>query len=485
MPARATILAVALSAGLAGDSLLRSTPWGIGFSLWIALVVGAIVVTLWTERRELRPPVAGFLTAAVLLGACVGLRDSSCLRAWNIMGVMFALGMALLAGRGLVLGSSAVTRYVIAAVSAGLAAMMAPVAIGLETTTGSGRDTVRLSWRLLLGTAVTLPLLLLFGGLLTTADPVFGHLVRTTFEIDVENLVSHVLVITVLSWGTAGYVLALLNRRGKPAIRPSLRVPALGLVEIGTPMVALTVLFATFVGVQARYLFGGETLIRATVDLTFAEYARKGFFELVTASGLMIPVVVGADLLLSGAGARTLSWFRRIASTQLLFLVLMMVSAVERLRLYCQAYGLTVDRLLAAAVMLWIGFTLGWFALTVLRAHRARFPLGAIVSGLLVLAALNAVNPEAVVARVNMRRAVAGAAFDAEYLAHLGADATPTLIAHADLLSPDAREALLSALEQRVIRPGQRDWRAWNLGYSRAQAALDTLTGRAHDEVHE
>ncbi len=485
MPARSTILGVALTVSLAGDTLLRSTPWGIGFSLWIALGVGAVVLTVWTERREIGPVVAGFLAVAVLLGACVSLRDSPHLRAWNVMGVLIALGTALLAGRGLGLATSPVTRYVSGALSAVLSTLMAPVALGSETTRSGGLDTLRLSWRILLGTLVTIPLLLLFGALFTAADPVFGHLVKTAFGIDIEKVISHAVVIAVLGWAAAGFVLALLDRRGRPAVPTSFRTPALGLVEIGTPMVALTILFATFVGVQARYLFGGETLIRTTVGLSFAEYARRGFFELVTASGLMIPVVVAADLLLYSAGARTVRWFCRIVGAQFLFLGLIMVSAGERLRLYYQAYGLTVDRLLAAAVMLWIGVTLGWFAFTLLRGHRDRFALGAIVSGLLVLVAVDAVNPEATVARVNVRRAVAGAELDTGYLARLSSDAIPMLVANVDLLPPDTRTALLTKLAERRARLEPRDWRGWNLGYSRAQAALENVAASQREVGEE
>jgi hypothetical protein len=485
MPARLTVLGVALTTGLAGDILLRSSPWGIGFSIWVVLVSAAVVVILRTEPRETGPGVATFLAAAVLFGACLGLRDSPHLRAWNVLGVLIALGMALLAGRGLPLATSAITRYVSTAVSALVATITAPMAIGTGTTRAIGHDTARLTWRVLLGTLVTIPLLLLFGALLTSADPVFGHLVRTAFGIDIGKVVSHIVVITVLTWGVAGYALAVLTRRGVSILSGSLRAPALGLVEIGTPMVALTILFAAFIGVQARYLFGGEALVRATVGLSFAEYARRGFFELVTASGLMIPVVVGADLLLSNAGARAVRWFRVIAGTQLLFLVLIMVSALERLRLYYQAYGLTVERLLAAVVMLWIGFTLGWFAVTVLRGQRARFPIGVVVSGLLVLAAVDAANPEAVVARVNVRRAVADAELDVAYLARLSGDAVPTLVEHAKLLPPGSRAALLSALSQRRALVELRDWRGWNLGYSLAQRELASLTPGEIDAARE
>src|SRR3546814_9714779 len=55
--------------------------------------------------------------------------------------------------------------------------------------------------------------------------------------------------------------------------------------------ISLAALFALFVVVQLRYLFGGEDAVQRSVDLTYAQYARRGFFELVTASLLLLPEI--------------------------------------------------------------------------------------------------------------------------------------------------------------------------------------------------
>ncbi len=470
-------LAAALIVGVAGDVLLRAGPWGTGFSLWVALVVGAAIVTTWSGQRRIAPLAMAFLAAAVLFGACLSLRDSPELRVLNIAGALIAMVMALLAGRGLRLGSASVVQYVSAVIVGARSAISAPI---MAATKGMGRPTdrsARLAVRVLLAVLLAAPLLLLFGALLTAADPVFGHLVRTAFGIDIGRLISHAVVITLLSWSAGGYLLALLHRGGPPLEGTPRWLPTLGLIEVGIPMTALALLFVAFIGVQAGYLFGGEALVRATVGLSFAEYARSGFFELVAASGLMIPVVIAADMLLRQDDPRTVRWFRRIARLQILCVGLIMGSALERLRIYYQAYGLTVDRLLAGAVMLWVGFTLGWFAFTALRGRRMRFPLGPVIAGLVVLATVDAVNPEAVVVRVNVQRAIAGADLDVQYLSRLSGDAVPTLTTQADRLPSAMRRILITTLADWRRELGQRDWRSWNLGYARASAALRGTVG--------
>jgi len=76
-----------------------------------------------------------------------------------------------------------------------------------------------------------------------------------------------------------------------------------------------------------------------------------------------------------------------------------MVSAANRLRLYVAAYGLTEDRILGAAAMVWLAFACVWFALTVLPGRPQRFAFGAVASAFTVLAALNAANPGDMIAR--------------------------------------------------------------------------------------
>jgi len=256
----------------------------------------------------------------------------------------------------------------------------------------------------------------------------------------------------------------------------------LGFLEVGVPMVALALLFAAFVALQFRYLFGGADLIRSTVGLTVAEYARRGFFELIAASGLVIPLVVGADWLLRGSAAPVLRRFRLIAAILLGLVVCIMASALGRLLLYYESFGLTTDRVLALAVMAWVGLTLAWIAATVLRGTPGRFAAGAVLAGIGVLAILNLVNPQAFVARANIGRRTGGASLDVTYLATMSADAVPTILAHMQSLPADERCPLLAELVQRYGASAGTDWRGWPLSRQRARNALVRSGLRCADE---
>ena len=79
-------------------------------------------------------------------------------------------------------------------------------------------------------------------------------------------------------------------RRGRagPPLTPDTRV--LGLPEALVILVAVDLVFGVFVGLQVAYLFGGRT--RSRDGMTYADYARRGFFELVAAACLAGGIVV-------------------------------------------------------------------------------------------------------------------------------------------------------------------------------------------------
>jgi hypothetical protein len=177
-------------------------------------------------------------------------------------------------------------------------------------------------------------------------------------------------------------------------------------------------------------------------------------------------------------------WLRALSLLLIGLLFVIMASALQRMNLYTQAYGLTELRIYTTAFMLWLAAVFIWYAVTVARGRRPRFAFGALVAGLAAILILNGLNPDALIVRVNASRSLLSApapkpaaneagrspdrAFDASYAARLSADAVPALIdAMAALPIGDAcyiREALIG-----MARPWRvSDWRSWH--YSRWQA---------------
>jgi hypothetical protein len=251
------------------------------------------------------------------------------------------------------------------------------------------------------------------------------------------------------------------------------------------------VLFAAFVVVQIGWLFGGEALVRRTTGLSYAEYARRGFFESTCVAGLLLPVLLGAHALIPASDLRTLRVYRRLAVSLTVLLGAILLSAGARMRLYVQYYGISTDRLYATAFMIWLAIVFVWLACTVLRSRSRTFAAGLVVSGFVVLFTLNVLNPDALVARANLARGEVGrtgaAGADLRYVASLGGDAVPLLVsaltaagATVDSAAPGDRCAAADVLLRRWTGERgarmARSWTQWNIARRRATRAV-----RAHE----
>jgi len=137
--------------------------------------------------------------------------------------------------------------------------------------------------------------------------------------------------------------------------------------------------------------------------------------------------------------------------------LLIVLVAFRRLQLYEEAYGFTMLRLYSHIFAVWIGLIFLLLAADFAGLFkRRRWFVGAVsVSAMVVLLALNVINPEAIVVSLNVARAQATHKIDAQYLATLSNDATPTLLASA---SPDIRRIACEGPQSYSAAPAAFNW---------------------------
>ncbi|MFC4149346.1 DUF4173 domain-containing protein [Micromonospora mangrovi] len=318
--------------------------------------------------------------------------------------------------------------------------------------------------RTLVSVAVSAALLLLFGLLFASADAVFADLVTGALPAasppDVFGWVFRLVLVGGVLLGGA-YLLAAppdLELRAGPA-------RSVRRLEWVMPLALLDALFAAFVLVQLAVLFGGSGHVLRTAGLTYAEYARGGFWQLLTVSALTLLVIAGAHRW-APRGTRTDRLLIRVLIGGLTLLSLVVVaSALCRMRVYIDAYGATRLRLVVATVELWLGLLFVLVGVATMRLRGDWLPrlvLGAAVVALLGLAV---VNPDRLIADWNVDRYRRSERLDVDYLAQLSADAVPAL----DRLPEPMRSCALREIAGQLPADG---WRTGNLGRARARALL-------------
>jgi hypothetical protein len=470
------VLGAALVLGSLGDWLLRATPWGINFLLWVAVLAGAAVALSRWGRMEVTGGGRYLVPVAVLFAAAVAWRDSPVVASLNVLAVLVALSLAAFWGRRGGIRLSGISEYMLGGIYTGTLSSAGPLPVMIKDV--RWREAARGRWRgpalgVTRGLFLAVPLLLVFGGLFAAADAVFETLVVDLFGFDVVELFGHVFLTLFFAWAVSGLLwVALMASNPETLAVPRPAAFSLGIVEVGVVLGLLDILFLAFVAVQVRYLFGGAERVVETAGLTYSEYARHGFFELVTVTALVLPMLLLAHWLLRAETRAHKRAFRALSGAMVALLFVIVASALQRMYLYTQQFGLTELRLYTTIFMLWLSGILLWFVLTVLRGRRERFAFGVLTTGFAAILLINALNPDALVARVNVDRMEAGKEFDAYYLTLLSADAAPVLVESLPRMSEPDRRMLEEHLHARWTEA--RDWRTWNLSRSRARALIES-----------
>jgi hypothetical protein len=229
------------------------------------------------------------------------------------------------------------------------------------------------------------------------------------------------------------------------------------------PLTGLNLLFGSFVLVQLTVLFGGREHVRTTAGLTYAEYARQGFWQLLLATALTLAVLAVAVRTAPRTTAPERATLRLLLAPLCLSALVIVASAIHRMALYEQQFGFTRLRLLVTAVELALGAALVLVLAAGVRLRGTWLPRAVVALAAVSLLALAAVDPDAYVADRNVTRYEQTGRIDLDYVATLSADAAPAL----DRLPPELRDCALERLAP-ALRQESTPW--WNVNLSRRRA---------------
>ena len=342
-------------------------------------------------------------------------------------------------------------------------------------------------WPVVRGVLIALPIVAIFASLLSSADLVFGQRLEALIELfNLENLPEYIfrlVYILIGAYALAGVFLhaASQSKDEKLVGEEKPLVPSfLGFTESAIVLGSVAALFTVFVFIQFQYFFGGQTNIQID-GYTFSEYARRGFGELVAVAFFSLLLILSA----SGVTRRETETQRRIFSglgIGIVALVLvMLVSAFQRLVLYETAYGFSRLRTYTHVFILWLALLLvAVVVLEILRRERA-FALAAVIASLGFVLSLGIMNVDGFIVRQNISRTVRGEDFDASYLMELSADAVPELATayQTQSLPTSVKEGVGAALVCYASRNNRDDdahpWQSFHLSRANAARILTSL----------
>lgn len=440
---------------------------GVGWFLgWLTLTL-AVLLAVRSKTADLpradKLIRAGWAAAALALIAVPAFRNAWWLVTFCVLG---ALGCATLA----IIGGRLVRSILFGLVATPFAALRGLPWVRRHITASPQEATVR---KVTVSVVATVVVLVVFGSLLASADAAFSEALG--------QLVPEINLGTVFGWlflavvGGLIAVAALYTLAAPPDLSTVDRAGErrLGLLEWAPAIGALALLFAGFVVVQFTTLFGGQRHVQRVAGLSYAEYARSGFWQLMFVTLLTVAVLGGVS-----------RWARRERPAERILLrvllglisalsVVIVASALSRMWTYQKVYSFTGERIFVMAFEMLLGTVFLMIIAAGVRWKGRWIPGTTLALAVAMLLGLAVLNPEDYVARRNTLRYEQTGKIDAWYLRALSADATPAL---AKLPDP-VRRCTLSWIADDLAEPDP--WYAWNLGRQRARKALEEVGPQA------
>jgi len=318
--------------------------------------------------------------------------------------------------------------------------------------------------RILIGVAISIPVLVFLVLMLSAADAIFSNIVGrifwgTIFGISVD-VVPRIIFGCIAGLYMFGVAYAIVAGRKSEILANGLRPIVGDCVILNIVLGSTLAVYTLFVAIQFRYLFAAPSSL--PYGLTFVTYARRGFFELLFLTGVNIAFIlaaIGMTKSQESHGAKTTKWlcFYLCSVT-----VVLLVSSFYRMWLYSSDDGLTTLRL---QVFGFLAFEMVGLIFTFMYILRPKFNI-VLVYALVALCyflVLNLVPTDRIIAHEQINRYFSGQRTCVAYVFRLSEDAAPEIRRLLQSPNPETVERAEIRLESMRRWAESDGWRQWNL----------------------
>jgi Domain of unknown function (DUF4153) len=469
------------------DLLFWKKAPGISFAIFVLLCLAGGLYLAWRERVRMAPVNLVLLALILVFAALTFLRAEMMtlfLSTLASIALLAILAYSFIAGTW---WRFSVSDYATGLMRLVLNTLAGPIRLWQAGPShAAGADAARphapRGWAVVRGILLALPILAVFAALLASADPVFSKRLEEVLKfLRIENLPEYIFRLAYILVGAfllvGVFVYALFSSREHKLI--GLEKPwmprFLGFTEAAIILASVDLLFATFVAIQFRYLFGGQANITLE-GFTYSEYARRGFGELVAVAVLSQLLFLGLTSLTRRGERREQRLFSIFGAGLVLLVIVILVSAYLRLQLYESAYGFSRLRTYTHVFIIWLGAWLAALLALDLTQRLRAFALVTLAALLGFALSLAVLNVDGFIVRQNVARALAGQALDTGYLASLSEDSVPALIDLHHRLQGEVKAEVGGVLACRAAIEGHdqrvRAWPSFTVPLWRAQQLM-------------
>jgi hypothetical protein len=430
--------------GWAFDFLFWKKPLGINFAIYVVLVLATGILLLQMDGLRLSRGSSLLLLPIAFLATMTFIRLEPLTVFLSVVGVLFSMGVFALTYLSGQWRRYALLDYVFGFLRLFGSMVARPLGFVAENRRDQPSQTEKRAgriWPVVRGIVIALPVIAIFASLLSAADPIFAKRFEDFIKIfKIENLPEYIfrlVYILVFAYALAGTFLHAAQKSDEAVQAKTWVSPFLGFTESAIVLGSVVLLFIAFVVIQFQYFFGGQANIHIE-GYTYSEYARKGFGELVAVAFFSLLMLLGLGAITRRETESQRRVYSGLGVALVGLVIVMLMSAYQRLVLYEAAYGFSRLRTYTHVFMIWLGLLLITVViLEMIRRERA-VGLAMILAALGFIVSINLLNVDAFIVRQNVQRELRGvndkafaqgrADLDVQYFLDLSDDAIPSLV---------------------------------------------------------
>ena len=467
------IAGISLILGLLFDYFFVEKILGIAFPLYIALVIMGLFTVARFFKKRLNKDVLWLLAPLMFFSIMVFVRSSELLTFFNVVASLLLLLIIAEVSLGEKVKNFLDEYYIkIFFLPFKFIRPLFQTLSDLLSLREVNKDQRVLS-RVTKGVLMSVPVLSVFLLLFSLADLIFKKYVLDLIGIDIESetIVRSVLVLIVALVYIGAYSYTFRRTENKIVAHQNDKTRGIGHIESSILLGSVNVLFFIFILVQLTYLFGGDNNI-SVQGFTYAEYARRGFFELIVVAIISLLLLLSTERYIAKKETGHALGFKVFSAMLVVQVILIMASAFIRLSLYERAYGFTTQRFYSHAFIVLLAII---FCLLLYKIYKNKrenvFAFQVFISIVLFLAIMNFLNPEAFIARRNIERFITAGKLDIYYLSRLSSDALPDTIKILNMPDNDLKKSFAHSIYLGVHDGSAFDFSKWqSLNISRIKA---------------
>lgn len=417
----------AVGLGVCFDQFFNDQRFGVSVVVFLVLLLTAALAG--PKPVKLKPMALVFGVASVVLALYFAIYNNETLRQLNTLLLPLSVTAFLLAVKeDAVCISFQAFRQLLKTIFIEPVVHAAKVMIPFKLLSAGDQPRKSSSgWQVAIGLLLSLPMVAILLPLLAKSDMVFSSYVKEWFTWDLaenwETFFWHSISSGLFFLYFFGY-LWFMAKKQEPPLGERPATPLLSVITSSVFLGMILLVYTIFSYVQMRYLFAGATMPEG---LTYSEYARRGFFELVTAACInaFLTLLLQTFTKTEGMGRnRQIQW---MLSALVGFSYMLLVSGFYRMFLYEQAYGYTELRLFVQFFMAFMGIGFSMLAFWIWRPT-VQLGRNVLIAAIAVYLCLNVINVDGLIAYKNLNHPNSTRALDEGHLSGLSVDAYATIL---------------------------------------------------------